>query len=66
VSAEADDIYTPTRGVVVAPHSVNVIADQVELAFYVDRDGNLVFLEHLPGTWSEYVAKRAKRGQTTT
>ena len=45
---------------------MNVIADQVELAFYVDRDGNLVFLEHLPGTWSEYVAKRAKRGQTTT
>lgn len=61
VSASTDAIYTPTRGIVFAPHSVNVIADQADLAFYVDRDGELVFLERLPFTWSEHVERREQR-----
>ena len=65
VSAATDALYTQARGVVFAPYSSNVIADQTELAFYVDREGELVFLERQPGTWSQFVAKRAKRGQAT-
>ena len=61
VSAETDAIYKPARGVVFAPYTVDVVADQTGLTFYVDRDGDLVFLERVPGTWSEIVAKRARR-----
>ena len=61
VSADTDAIYTPTRGVVFQPHSVNVIADQIELAFYVDREGDIVFLERLPFTWTEHLERRAAR-----
>ena len=61
VSASTDAIYTPTRGVVFAPHSVNVIADRTALSFYVDDQGDLHFLEQLPGTWTEHLEKRAAR-----
>ena len=33
----------------------------VPLTFYVDHEGDLVFLERGLGTWSEYIARRAKR-----
>jgi hypothetical protein len=61
VSAETDAIYTAVRGVVFAPYSVTVIADQAELYYYADRDGDLHFLERLPGTWTEHLEKRAAR-----
>lgn len=61
VSAETDLIYQPVRGVVFARYSVNVIADQTELSFYVDRDGDLVFLERIRGTWTEHLEKHAAR-----
>jgi hypothetical protein len=56
VSAETDAIYMPTHGIVFQPCSVNVIADQTELSYFVDRDGDLVFLERVtnPATWSKY------------
>lgn len=60
VSAETDAIYTPVRGVVFAPYSVSVIADQTELYYFVD-DGELHFLERLPGTWTEHLEKHAAR-----
>ena len=63
VSAASDAVYRRTRGVVFAPYSVSVIADQAEFAFYVDRNGELVFLELEPGTWSEHVERQARRGR---
>ena len=41
MSASTDAIYKPVRGVVFASYSVNVVADQIELSFYADRDGDL-------------------------
>jgi hypothetical protein len=61
VSASTDAIYTPTRGVVFAAHSINVIADKTTLWFYVDDGGDLVFLEQIPGTWTEHLEKQAAR-----
>ena len=60
VSAKTDAIYTPVRGVVFAAHSVNVIADQAELAYYVDRDGELHFLERIPGTWTNTSSEKRR------
>jgi hypothetical protein len=63
VSAETDAIYSMVRGVVFAPYSVTVVADQAELFYFVDRDGDLVFLERIdpPRTWTEHLEKRAAR-----
>jgi hypothetical protein len=61
VDADTDAVYRPHRGVVFAPHSASLIADQAPLAFYVDQDGGLRFLERLPGSWSEQVARQARR-----
>lgn len=61
VSASTDEIYAPHRGAVFQSWSTSVVADHAELAFYVDRDGDLVFLERKPGTWSDHVAKQARR-----
>jgi hypothetical protein len=61
VSAETDAIYRGHAGVVFAPYSVTVVADQAELYYYVDRDGDLQFLERIPGTWTEHLEKRAAR-----
>ena len=61
VSAETDAIYTRVRGIVFAPYAVSVISDHAPLAFYADRDGELVFLERIPGTWTEHLEKRAAR-----
>ena len=63
VSAGTDLVYQPARGVIFASHSTNVISDQTEFSYYVDGDGDLVFLERLPGTWSEYVERRERRGR---
>jgi hypothetical protein len=56
-----DAVYQPCRGVVFQPHTITAIADQAALFFVVDDAGDLQFFERLPGTWSEYVEKRAAR-----
>lgn len=61
VSASTDAVYVRHPGVVFQPYSVNVIADRVELSFYVDEDGELVFLDRLGFTWSEHVERRERR-----
>ena len=61
VSASTDAIYTPVRGVVFLPDSVNVIAEHAPLHYYVDADDELHFFERLPGTWTQHLEKRAAR-----
>ena len=61
VSASTDAIYQRVRGVVFASHSVTVIADYSPLHYYVDDQGEIHFLERLPGTWTEYVERRERR-----
>ena len=61
VSASTDRIYQRVRGTVFAPHSVSAIADRTEMSYYIDEDGELVFLEQLHGTWTEHLEKHAAR-----
>ena len=61
VSASSDRIYQPVRGTVFLPHSVTAAADKSGLSFYVDADGDLVFFEQLPGTWTKHLEKKAAR-----
>jgi hypothetical protein len=61
VSATTDEIFSPVRGVVFEPYSVNLIDEQSELWFFVTREQEVVFLERRPGTWSEYIEKRTQR-----
>ncbi len=66
VSASTDEIFQPARGTIFAPYSIDVVSDMAELWFYVDRDGELHFLERVRNpatTWSEYVARQARRGR---
>ena len=61
VSAATDHVYTPTRGVVFQPHSVNVMANLAPLYFTVDADDELTFYERQPWTWTAFLEKRAAR-----
>ena len=61
VSAATDHVYTPTRGVVFATASVAIVAEYAPSYFTVSADGALAFYERLPQTWSEMVARKARR-----
>jgi hypothetical protein len=63
VSASNDEVFWPYRGAVFAAWSAELISGSAPLWFYVDRDGDLVFLERLPETWSEMVERRVRRGR---
>lgn len=64
VHAETDELFTLHRGTVFATGSTTLIADRFPMFWYLDRDGDLVCLERVPGTWSERVARQAKRQRT--
>lgn len=62
VHAESDELYSVFRGAIFERGSARLVFNySVPLAFYVDRTGSVVFLERRPGTWSDVVAKRARR-----
>ena len=61
VSASSDRIYTPVRGTVFFPASVNVVADQTPLACFVDLVGELHSFEQLPGTYTQHLEKPAAK-----
>ena len=64
VSAATDHVYTPMRGVVFQPDSVNVIAELAPLYFTVDANDELRFYERQPWTWTAFLEKRAARELT--
>jgi len=67
VHAETDALYTVFRGAIFERGSARPVFNHtVPLAFYLDRTGDLVFLERRPGTWSEIVAKRTRRARAST
>ena len=61
VSAATDHVYTPVRGVVFQPHTVNAMADHAPLYFTVDANDELMFYERQPWTWTAFLEKRAAR-----
>ena len=63
VSAETDHVYTPYRGALWATGSATPISDFTALYFTVSTDGELSFYEQQAGTWSERVARQARRGR---
>jgi hypothetical protein len=60
VDADSDELYSLHRGTVFSKGAIAFDAD-VELAFFVDRDGEVVLLEPAGRTWSSVVEKKAKR-----
>lgn len=65
VDAESDAVYVLRRGVVFEPYSstIGYLPPNAAMTFYVDESENIVFLEQPSGpqTWSELVARRARR-----
>jgi hypothetical protein len=64
VHADTDELWTPYRGSIWNPGSANVIFnDSLPMWFYVDANGDVVFLERRPGLWSDIVARQARQGR---
>ena len=63
IDAETDEIFTLHRGVVFEPNSavVGYVPEGAELHYFVDEAGAVIFLERQRGTWSEIIAKKARR-----
>ena len=61
VDADTDECFVPARGDIFQTGTANILADQARLHFVVGDDGELVFYEKQPGTWSEIYARRARR-----
>jgi len=62
VHADSDEVFSRFKAAVWSRGSAQISAnDRVPLWFYIDQQGEVHFLERLPGTWSERVAKRARR-----
>ena len=68
VDAETDLMWVVRRGHVFEPGraAVGYVSDNAPMTFFVDRDADVVFLEQPggPRTWSEVVARRARRAAT--
>jgi hypothetical protein len=62
VHADDDTLWSFYRGTI-WDGSANVIFNaDLPMWFYVDADGDVVFLERRPGLWSDIVARQARRG----
>ncbi len=62
VHADSDDVFTFYRGAIFRTGSPRIEFDEnVEHAFYVDVHSEVRVLERQRGTWSDVVAKKAKR-----
>ena len=61
VHVPTDTVLAPHRGVVFEPSSATPLAVGAPLHFYVDDDGDLVFLERTGKTWSEIYLRQAQR-----
>jgi hypothetical protein len=68
VDSDDDAVYVLRRGHVFEPGraTIGYIPDNTAMTFYVDQADNIVFVERYSGaaTWSEIVARRARRGAT--
>jgi hypothetical protein len=64
VDAVSDVLYRRARGVVFERDSPHAIDVQARREFFVSTSGEVVFVERVqsPKTWSEVVARRARRG----
>jgi hypothetical protein len=64
VHADTDELLSRYRGMIFASGSPTItFNEQVEMLWYVDRAGEIQFLERsrAPSTWSEVVARQARR-----
>ena len=62
VHADTDELWTHYRGTVWEAGSANVIFnDSIPMWFFVDADGEVVFLERRPGLWSDIVERMERR-----
>ena len=61
VHADDDTLWSVYRGTVWNPSSANVIFNaDLPMTFYVDRAGDVRFVEKVGGTWSAIVERRTR------
>ena len=60
VSASTDEIFLPHRGVVFESRSAKLIADMAPLVFTVTDDGEILFVDRQPGSWSAVVEQQQR------
>ena len=69
VDSDTDAVFVVRRGHVFEPGraTIGYLPDNTPMTFFVDRDGDIVFVEPYLGaaTWSEIVARKAQRGSAT-
>jgi hypothetical protein len=60
VDAATDKLYSPYRGATFCGGKLEFAVDREDLAFFVDRAGDIRVLEPVdrPATWSEYVERQ--------
>jgi hypothetical protein len=63
VHADSDQVFTVYRGTVFEPRGARIVFGHVpEMHWFIDRAGEIVFLERTsPRTWSEHVERQARR-----
>jgi hypothetical protein len=63
VLAETDELFQLRRGMIFEPAraAIGYVSEDTEIHYFVDRAGEIVFLERRPGVWSDIVAKKARR-----
>lgn len=64
VSYSTDDAYLPHPGQIWERGSANAVADLAALYWYEDSNtGQPRFVEKMPATWSEQIARQARHGR---
>lgn len=64
VHAQSDQVFSFYRGLVFDPSFASISFNEtVPMWFYVDRAGEVVFLERKSWTWTERLEKRAELGR---
>ena len=65
VDSESDAVFTPYKGMLFATGSSTLLADRLQLAFYLSDDGQIVPLERQQQSWSQMYAQLVRHGDRT-
>jgi hypothetical protein len=66
VRADDDTLWTPFRAVFEAGSARIAANDQVPLAYFITREGDLRFVEKFGGTWSQIVERQARKSRAAS
>jgi hypothetical protein len=61
-----DAVYRISSGSFFEPGKATLVADRVAVTFFVDEEGDVLALDSVMPSWTEYMEKRAGRGQAAS